>query len=606
MSYNGSGLFTLYSPGNPVVTGTTISSTWANNTLSDIATGLSTALTKNGQTTATTRIPFVDGISTFGVNLDGSAGASQVGFTTTGTGAVATTTQAQLRGLSFRPENYGAVGDGTTDDTTAINNALTASVGGTLYLTASYLVTAITIPGAIKITGPGKFIGAAVSAGSTPSATISATGTLATGVAYGSTIAIDDVSFTVSNSFGAGDWLLLSNNPAAVASRRLELLEVVVASGSAFTVGTGVLQTYGSTTSLQFRKVTPIESIVIECGLENITFQPLYCRNVSLKPFRAKNLHIDFKTCWQFEIDCTDWDATNTGCIVSSQGMCRNFQIRGNYSGGRGVSDNGIVKTNGAAYYTVDANITGTVNGGGFMHGFMADTYYAGNPSGYDYQANAYFYACINSRTIYGSAVFLTAQSTPTDVQPHDFYLTGQWGANGSNVVYGRDGIIAGNATGGVLQLDNTTRIIVQSDNYASYNLTGTNTSLEGIWVSWAPTITGTTGTAPEPTMSVATKGQYRKRGRSIDFHAIYDWSSAGSRTGNLRLNTPPFTSKNIANLESPIAVGYTVGLTVTNGVHVSVQPGLQNCVVYNNGVTQQAITGSGTITVNGSYETDS
>lgn len=58
MAYNGSGTFNLYTPGNPVVTGTTISSTWANNTLSDIATGLSTAITKDGQTTITATIPF--------------------------------------------------------------------------------------------------------------------------------------------------------------------------------------------------------------------------------------------------------------------------------------------------------------------------------------------------------------------------------------------------------------------------------------------------------------------------------------------------------------------------------------------------------------------
>lgn len=57
MPYNGAGTFTLYSPGNPVVTGTTISSTWANNTLTDLATGLSTALTKDGQTTPTANIP---------------------------------------------------------------------------------------------------------------------------------------------------------------------------------------------------------------------------------------------------------------------------------------------------------------------------------------------------------------------------------------------------------------------------------------------------------------------------------------------------------------------------------------------------------------------
>lgn len=56
MAFNGSGVFSLVA-GNPVVTGTTISSTWANSTLSDIATGLSTTLTKDGQSTPTANIP---------------------------------------------------------------------------------------------------------------------------------------------------------------------------------------------------------------------------------------------------------------------------------------------------------------------------------------------------------------------------------------------------------------------------------------------------------------------------------------------------------------------------------------------------------------------
>ena len=52
MSRNGSGTYTLPA-GNPVVTGTTISSTWSNTTLSDIATALTGSLASDGQTTAT-------------------------------------------------------------------------------------------------------------------------------------------------------------------------------------------------------------------------------------------------------------------------------------------------------------------------------------------------------------------------------------------------------------------------------------------------------------------------------------------------------------------------------------------------------------------------
>jgi hypothetical protein len=52
MSRNGSGTYTLPA-GNPVVTGTTISSTWANNTLADIAATLTDSVAADGQTAMT-------------------------------------------------------------------------------------------------------------------------------------------------------------------------------------------------------------------------------------------------------------------------------------------------------------------------------------------------------------------------------------------------------------------------------------------------------------------------------------------------------------------------------------------------------------------------
>jgi hypothetical protein len=57
MSRNGSGTFTLVA-GNPVVTGTTISSTWANNTLSDIANALTASVANDGQTPITANMDF--------------------------------------------------------------------------------------------------------------------------------------------------------------------------------------------------------------------------------------------------------------------------------------------------------------------------------------------------------------------------------------------------------------------------------------------------------------------------------------------------------------------------------------------------------------------
>ena len=52
MSRNGTGTYSLPA-GNPVVTGTTIATTWANNTLGDIATALTGSVAADGQTPMT-------------------------------------------------------------------------------------------------------------------------------------------------------------------------------------------------------------------------------------------------------------------------------------------------------------------------------------------------------------------------------------------------------------------------------------------------------------------------------------------------------------------------------------------------------------------------
>ena len=56
MSRNGSGTYSLPA-GNPVTTGTTISSTWANSTLSDMATALTQSIAYDGQTTPVANLP---------------------------------------------------------------------------------------------------------------------------------------------------------------------------------------------------------------------------------------------------------------------------------------------------------------------------------------------------------------------------------------------------------------------------------------------------------------------------------------------------------------------------------------------------------------------
>jgi hypothetical protein len=103
MPYNGSGTFTLPA-GNPVVTGTTISSVTTNNTNNDIANGLSNAVTRNGQSPPTANLP-MGGFHLTGLGA-GTAAGDSVRFEQT-------TLKTSLTGSSTLPVGTLAERDGT-------------------------------------------------------------------------------------------------------------------------------------------------------------------------------------------------------------------------------------------------------------------------------------------------------------------------------------------------------------------------------------------------------------------------------------------------------------------------------------------------------------
>lgn len=99
MSYNGSGTFNINSSGQPVVTGTTITSTAFNALTADLGTGLTTALTKDGQTTPTANIKLgafklvnVGDATTAGDAVTWGGPASHTTLTTTGVTTLQTLT----------------------------------------------------------------------------------------------------------------------------------------------------------------------------------------------------------------------------------------------------------------------------------------------------------------------------------------------------------------------------------------------------------------------------------------------------------------------------------------------------------------------------------
>jgi len=122
MSYNGSGTFQINTSGQPVVTGTVISSSAFNALTADLATGLSTAITKDGQTATTVRIPFAQGIN--------SSLATDATNTTTGSiytaGGVGIAKALWVGGLANIAGAL-AVGGTATFSATPIFSALTAS-----------------------------------------------------------------------------------------------------------------------------------------------------------------------------------------------------------------------------------------------------------------------------------------------------------------------------------------------------------------------------------------------------------------------------------------------------------------------------------------------
>jgi len=117
MSYNGSGTFNINSAGQPVVTGTVITSTAFNALTADLGTGLTTAITKDGQTATTARIPFAAGIDST-LTTDSSGVGSGSIITAGGVGVAKAITAG------------GAISSTSTTDATSTSTGSIITAGG--------------------------------------------------------------------------------------------------------------------------------------------------------------------------------------------------------------------------------------------------------------------------------------------------------------------------------------------------------------------------------------------------------------------------------------------------------------------------------------------
>jgi hypothetical protein len=120
MSRNGSGVYSLPA-GNPVVTGTTISSSWANTTLSDIATALTGSVAADGQTAMTGNLQMGNN------KITGLAVASASGDALS-FGQAATISALTVSG-TFAANGGATLGDGSGDALTINSSAVSIPNG---------------------------------------------------------------------------------------------------------------------------------------------------------------------------------------------------------------------------------------------------------------------------------------------------------------------------------------------------------------------------------------------------------------------------------------------------------------------------------------------
>jgi len=168
MSYNGSGTFQINTSGQPVVTGTVISSTAFNALTADLATGLSTAITKDGQTATTARIPFAAGISSTLITDSSS----------TGTGSIITAGGAGIAKALYvgTTANIGGTTDSSSISTGTIVTAGGVGIAKNLYVGANANIAGtLDVTGTVTVTNP---VVNNIKMGYTTTATAGATTTL--------------------------------------------------------------------------------------------------------------------------------------------------------------------------------------------------------------------------------------------------------------------------------------------------------------------------------------------------------------------------------------------------------------------------------------------
>ena len=165
MSYNGSGTFNINTTGQPVVAGTVISSSAFNSLTNDLATGLTTAITKDGQTTTTARITFAQGLTSSLVTDSSSVSTGSI-ITAGGAGIAKNLYVGGIASFSAQPifTSLTASSAVATDASKGLVSVTNTGTGNNVLATAPTIASA-NLTTALTLTGASGTVGQALTSG---------------------------------------------------------------------------------------------------------------------------------------------------------------------------------------------------------------------------------------------------------------------------------------------------------------------------------------------------------------------------------------------------------------------------------------------------------
>ena len=554
--------------------------------------------------------------------------SNTVAYQPAGTGAVATTVQTKLR-QTVNLTDFGAVGDGATNDTAAIVAAIAymASIGGgVVYLNGNtyYMNAGVVDFSAINnvtFIGPGGFKGPSVGVQGSPTLGIKLYGTLGTALSYGSVISQTDGDsarpFYVTNSFSANQYLLLSNFPTDATDaytngtadifgnvarnyantstsnlrqkRRKEILQVRSSTGSSFTCYWSTSYYYLNA-STQFQVMTMPTNILFDnVTFTNVLMYNWFTNNVSFKSCKAFASGFNFETCINSNVDFSNCDFQNTDSRVDFFGASRFFRIMGIYKNNNTPSDNAMTKATGSTDYMIDLQASGGL--GSASHGFQADTNFSEDYRGYTDLPNLNYQIRVTAKDMNGGAAVdittdpyavatageITNGYGKVDVSAQDcgVLLKGCANVNVYGTIYFQDG------SNNSVYLYGTTSCGLFTTNQGGIYTTGTavnprngsqiqyNTDCRGFWISWpsAPIIQGATTAGTYIYNTNATTGEYFRIGNSVKLRGYITISGITTAgTGNLQIGNVPYTANGATGQYGITNIPLWTYLTLTGG----------------------------------------